>query len=71
VNLHFHYRLKFEEDRLIAIRADGFTIPFIKVEDQNVQTATVFFPFGETTEARVLGWEVSGKFRQPAGKDQD
>ena len=53
----------FEEERLIAIKADGFEVLLTQGQDKTVQTATVFFPFGKSTEEKVLGCEVSGKYK--------
>ncbi len=52
-----------EEERLIAIRADGFVMRFTKRDGGETQTNFVLFPFGQTTETNILGWKIIGNFK--------
>jgi hypothetical protein len=52
-----------EEERLIAIRADGFVMRFTKRDGGETQTTFVLFPFGRTTETNTLGWKIIGNFK--------
>jgi hypothetical protein len=61
----------FDEERLIAIRADGFEVLLTQGQDHIAQTAGVFFPFGKTTELSVLGCKVAGKFKNPGTRGGD
>ncbi len=53
----------FQEERLIAIRSEGFVVLFTERAGTNVQTNAVLFHYGETNETNVLGWKVTGRFK--------
>ena len=54
---------QFQVERLTAIHTDGFVVLLTVGKNHVAQTATIFFPFGETTKISVLGCEVSGTFK--------
>jgi hypothetical protein len=68
----------FQEERLTAITQDGFEVRFTRrqcpfgqtnnmhfhqIEKTIVQTNTVLFRFGETTETNTIGLRIVGKFK--------
>lgn len=53
----------FEEQRLTAVRADGFLMLFTKRDGAILQTNAVLFPYGETTETNTLGWNIIGRYK--------
>ena len=67
----------FSEERIVAIRPDGFEVLFTQGYDpalhtdvsedrrkpRSVQTATIFFHFGETTNTTAIGCEITGTFK--------
>jgi hypothetical protein len=54
---------RYDEDRLVAVQADGFVILFTKREGGKTQTNGVLFRFGRTTQTNTLGWRIVGDFR--------
>lgn len=52
-----------DEDRLLAIRPDGFLMMFSKRYGSVVHTNVVLFRYGETTETNTLGWKIVGRFK--------
>jgi hypothetical protein len=52
----------FDEERLIAIRADGFVIQFIHRESGETRTNLVLFPYGQVTETNTMGWTIVGSY---------
>jgi|ERR1039458_8638857 hypothetical protein len=54
---------RYDEDRLLAIREEGFVILFTKRDGGVVQTNAVLFRYGETTETNTLGWKIVGRFK--------
>jgi hypothetical protein len=55
--------VSFEEERLIAIKTDGFEILFTKRENGVVQTNIVLFYYGQITQTNTLGWKIVGNFK--------
>ena len=53
----------FEENRLLAIKPEGFEVLFTKRENDAVQTNCVLFRYGEVTQTNTLGWTIVGKFK--------
>jgi len=56
---HYH------ENRLLAIRAEGFLMLFTSRDGGVVQTNVVLFRYGEVTETNTLGWKIVGQFKSP------
>lgn len=54
---HYH------EQRLVAIRVDGFLILFTKRDGGATQTNSLVFPYGQTTQTNALGWRIVGYFK--------
>ena len=53
----------YQEERLVAISADGFVMRFTKDDGQGVRTNVVLFRYGETTETNALGCKIVGRFK--------
>jgi len=53
----------YDEERLLAIRADGFLMLFTKRDGGVGQTNAVLFRYGEATETNTLGWKIVGRFK--------
>jgi hypothetical protein len=51
-----------DEERLVAIRADGFVMQFTTRDGGETKTNSVLFPYGQTTETNTLGWRIVGNF---------
>jgi len=51
-----------DDERLIAIRADGFVVRFTDLVDGEMQTNLVLFPYDQTTETNILGWDIAGDY---------
>jgi hypothetical protein len=58
-NLNGH----FYEERLLAIRSTGFEVLLTRGLHGEMQTATLFFPYGERTVTTALGCEIIGEFK--------
>jgi hypothetical protein len=54
---------RYNEERLVAIRADGFLILFTQREGGFTQTNIILFPYGQTTETNALGWQIVGRYK--------
>jgi hypothetical protein len=57
-----HSNGRYDEERLIAIRADGFMIQFTKRAGREMRTNYVLFPYGRTTETNAVGWDIVGSY---------
>jgi hypothetical protein len=53
---------RYDEERLIAIQADGFVIRFTDRVGGEMRTNFVLFPYGQTTETNALGWSIVGDY---------
>jgi hypothetical protein len=58
-----------DENRLIAINADGFKILFTKQwrlpgvgQEIHQETNVILFRYGQVTDTNVIGWRIIGKF---------
>jgi hypothetical protein len=54
---------QYDENRLLAIRAEGFQMLFTERDGGVVQTNIVLFRYGEDTETNTLGWKIVGRFK--------
>ena len=54
---------RYDNERLTAIRADGFVIQFTKHDGGEAQTNFVLFPYGQTTETNMMGWNIVGNYK--------
>ena len=54
---------RYDEERLIAIQADGFVIRFTDRVGGEMRTNFVLFPYGQTIETNTLGWSIVGNFK--------
>lgn len=53
---------RYDEERLISIKADGFVVRFTNRVGGEMQTNFVLFPYGQTTETNTLGWGIAGDY---------
>ena len=53
----------YDENRLLAIRPEGFLMLFTERDSGVVQTNAVLFRYGESTETNTLGWRIIGRFK--------
>jgi hypothetical protein len=53
----------YQEERLVAINADGFNMLFTRRDNGVVQTNTILFRYGKTTQTNTLGWKIIGNFK--------
>jgi hypothetical protein len=53
----------YDEERLLAIRAEGFLMVFTKLKGIAVETSVVLFRYAEVTETNTLGWTIVGQFK--------
>jgi hypothetical protein len=53
----------YNEERLIAIQADGFLVRFSDRVDGAMRTNSILFPYGQTIETNTLGWSIVGKYQ--------
>lgn len=53
---------RYDEERLTAIRPNGFVVQFVTRDGKEAQTNFVLFPFGHTTETNALGWMIVGNY---------
>ena len=51
-----------DDERLIAMRADGFVVRFTDHIDGEVRTNLVLFPYDQTTETNFLEWSIVGYY---------
>ena len=51
-----------DDERLIAIRADGFVVRFTDRVDGEMRTNLVLFPYGQTTETNLMAWSIVGDY---------
>ncbi|MGA2540252.1 MAG: hypothetical protein ABSG78_01685 [Verrucomicrobiota bacterium] len=53
----------YDEQRLLAIRAEGFVMLFTERDGGVVHTNAVLFRYGQTNETNTLGWKIVGRFK--------
>ncbi len=53
----------YQEERLVAIKPEGFVLLFTDREGEIVHTNLVVFPYGQTTETNALGWKIVGQYK--------
>lgn len=51
------------EERLMAITADGFLVRFTIRNKDLSQTNTVLFRYGETNDTNIADWKIVGHFK--------
>jgi hypothetical protein len=52
----------YDEERLIAMRSDGFVIQFLHREGGEMRTNLVLFAYGQVTETNTMGWNIVGSY---------
>ena len=52
----------YDEERLAAIRSDGFLMQFTTRIGREMQTNVVLFPYGQTTETNTFTWRIVGNY---------
>lgn len=62
VSLGGHSNGRDDEERLMAIQADGFVIRFTKYDAGETQTNFVIFPYGQTTKTNIMGESIVGSY---------
>jgi hypothetical protein len=51
-----------DDERLIAIQADGFVIQFTEGVGGEMRTNCILFPYGQTTETNIMEWSIAGDY---------